>query len=84
MQEVDFLGYKILENGTAYITDVGMTGPHNGVIGMDRNAVLNKFVRCVPQKFKPSEGAGKLHAVFIQADTETGRAELIKRISIEV
>lgn len=74
---------QILQGGTAFISDVGMTGPHNGVIGMDRNAVLNKFVRCVPQKFKPSEGAGKLHAVFIQADTETGRAEMIKRISIE-
>ena len=73
---------QILQGGTAYISDVGMTGPHNGVIGMDRGAVVNKFVRCVPQKFKPAEGCGKLHAVFIEADTETGRAQTIKRISI--
>ena len=73
---------QILQGGTAYISDVGMTGPHNGVIGMDRSAVINKFVRCVPQKFKPAEGAAKLHAVVIEADTETGRAQSIKRISI--
>lgn len=71
----------ILPGGTAYISDVGMTGPHNGVIGMDRGAVINKFVRCVPQKFKPAEGDGKLHAVVIQADSITGKAEIIKRIS---
>lgn len=71
----------ILPGGTAYISDVGMTGPHNGVIGMDRGAVINKFVRCVPQKFKPAEGNGKLHAVVIQADSITGKAEIIKRIS---
>lgn len=73
---------QILQGGTAYISDVGMTGPHNGVIGMDRGAVVNKFVRCVPQKFKPAEGCGKFHAVFIEADAETGRAQTIKRISI--
>ena len=75
---------SISEQGTAFISDVGMTGPHNGVIGMDKAAVINKFIRCVPQKFKPAEGKGKLHAVFIKADTETGKAEEIKRISIEL
>ena len=74
----------VSEQGTAFISDVGMTGPHNGVIGMDKTAVINKFIRCVPQKFKPAEGNGKLHAVFIKADTETGKAEEIKRISIEL
>ena len=74
---------RILEQGTAFISDVGMTGPHNGIIGMDRTAVINKFVRCIPQKFRPAEGEGKLHAVVIKADTETGRAEEIKRISLD-
>lgn len=74
---------RILEQGTAFISDVGMTGPHNGIIGMDRTAVINKFVRCIPQKFRPAEGKGKLHAVVIKADTETGRAEEIKRISLD-
>ena len=71
---------QILKGGTAYISDVGMTGPHNGVIGMDRNGVINKFVKCIPQKFKPAEGCPKLHAVYIKADAETGKALEIQRI----
>lgn len=72
----------ILPGGTAFISDVGMTGPHNGVIGMDRSAVLNKFIRSIPQKFKPAEGDAKLHAVYIKADANTGKAIDIKRITI--
>ena len=52
---------RILPGGTAFITDVGMTGPHGGVIGMDKAGVLNKFVKCVPQKFKPAEGLSLIH-----------------------
>ena len=74
---------RILPGGTAFITDVGMTGPHDGIIGMDKSGVLNKFVRCVPQKFKPAEGNGILHAVIIKADTDTGRSLEIKRLRIE-
>ncbi len=70
----------IMQGGTAFISDVGMTGPHNGVIGMDRGAVLNKFIRNIPQKFKPSEGAPKLHGVFIKADIKSGKALEIERI----
>ena len=73
----------ILPNGTGYITDVGMTGPHGGIIGMDKGGVLNKFVRCVPQKFKPAEGCGMLHAALIRADAETGKALEISRISMQ-
>lgn len=74
---------RILPGGTAFITDVGMTGPHGGIIGMDKGGVLNKFVRCVPQKFKPAEGCGMLHAALIRADAETGKALEISRISMQ-
>ena len=74
---------RILPGGTAFITDVGMTGPHGGVIGMDKAGVLNKFVKCVPQKFKPAEGCGMLHAVRIRADAKTGKALEISRISMQ-
>lgn len=73
---------RVLPGGTAFITDVGMTGPHDSIIGMDKNGVLNKFIRCVPQKFKPAEGNGRLHAVLIKADAATGKALEIKRLSI--
>ena len=75
---------RILPGGTAFITDVGMTGPHGGIIGMDKGGVLNKFVRCVPQKFKPAEGCGMLHAALIRADAETGKALEISRISMRM
>ena len=74
---------RILPGGTAFVTDVGMTGPHGGIIGMDKGGVLNKFVRCVPQKFKPAEGCGMLHAALIRADAETGKALEISRISMQ-
>jgi len=73
---------KILAGGTAFITDVGMTGPHDSIIGMDKTGVLNKFVRCVPQKFKPAEGCAVLHAVFLKADAVTGKSLEIKRLAI--
>ncbi len=73
---------KILPGGTAFITDVGMTGPEDSVIGMDKGAVINKFVRCVPERFSPADGAGSLNAVLITADTQTGRAENIVRIRL--
>lgn len=73
---------KILPGGTAFITDVGMTGPQDSVIGMDKGAVLNKFVRCIPQKFQPAAGSASLNAVLIKADAASGRAEEITRINI--
>lgn len=72
---------RVLPGGTAFISDVGMTGPHNGIIGMDVSGVLNKFVRCVPSKYKPADGMGMMHGVLIRADINTGRALEIKRIS---
>ena len=72
---------QILEGGTAYLTDVGMTGPTDGVIGMDRRNVINKFVKCVPVRFEPSKGPATLHGAVIDVDEQTGRATEIIRIS---
>lgn len=74
---------KILPGGTAFLTDAGMTGPEDSIIGMDKSGVLNKFVRCIPQKFKPAEGQGVLHGVVIQADTATGKAFSCTRIRVQ-
>jgi metallophosphoesterase (TIGR00282 family) len=74
---------RILPGGTAYLTDVGMTGPHDGVIGMDRDGVLARFTTGVPVRFEPATGDPRLHAVLIEADAETGRATGIQTLSLQ-
>jgi 2',3'-cyclic-nucleotide 2'-phosphodiesterase len=73
---------RLLLQGTAYITDVGMTGPHDSVIGVDRRAVLTRFLTGLPQRFETSTENPRLHAVIITADETTGRAEAIDRLSL--
>jgi len=73
---------RILPKGTAYLTDVGMTGPHDGVIGMDRDGVLTRFTTGVPVRFEPATGDPRLHAVLIDADPDTGRATAIQTLSL--
>jgi 2',3'-cyclic-nucleotide 2'-phosphodiesterase len=74
---------RILEKGTAYISDVGMTGPLNGVIGMEKEAVISRFLNNLPVRFNPvDEGDGQLNAVVIQIDPKTKRAKKIERINI--
>lgn len=71
---------RILPKGTAYITDVGMTGPRDSVIGVKREIVVNKFITGMPAKFEVAEGAAILNAVVIEASEETGRAQSIERV----
>ena len=73
---------RILPGGTAYLTDVGMTGPHDGVIGMDRAAVIARFVSGLPNRFEPASGDPRLHGVTITADPATGNATAIERVSL--
>jgi metallophosphoesterase (TIGR00282 family) len=73
---------RILPGGTACLTDVGMTGPHDGVIGMDRAAVIARFTTGMPVRFEPASGDPRLHAALISADAETGRATAIERLAI--
>lgn len=73
---------RILPKGTAYLTDVGMTGPHDGVIGMDRDAVLTRFTTGVPARFEPATGDPRLNAVLIDAAEESGHATHVQTLSL--
>jgi metallophosphoesterase (TIGR00282 family) len=71
---------RILPGGTAYITDVGMTGPRDGVIGVERDAVIARFLTGLPHQHTVAKGPVWLNAVQIDADDATGRATGIERI----
>lgn len=74
---------RILPKGTAYISDVGMTGPYDGILGMDREVVLKRFLTSLPVRFEvPTTGRTQLSGVLIQLDDKTGLAKSIKRILI--
>jgi metallophosphoesterase (TIGR00282 family) len=73
---------QILPGGTAYITDVGMTGPHDSVIGVEKAAALSRFVTGLPTRFETATGDPKLNAVVIGADPLSGRAQTIVRLSL--
>ncbi len=70
---------RILPKGTAYITDVGMVGGRNAVIGISREQALQRFLTSRPQRFEPSRDGLFLSCVFIDVDPATGRALSIKR-----
>lgn len=70
---------RILPGGTAYITDVGMTGPRDGVIGVDREAILQRFLTQLPVRFEVAGGPAQFSAVLVEADGD-GRAVAIRRI----
>lgn len=70
----------ILPGGTAYITDVGMCGPRNSVLGMDRQIVLKRFRTMLSQRFEVADEPGVLCGVIIEADSESGRAKSIRRV----
>ena len=64
---------QILSQGTAYITDVGMTGPHGGVIGMDVNGIIAKFLNGLPARFEVASGDVQMNCVLIETDDEGPR-----------
>ena len=66
---------RVLPGGTAYITDVGMTGPHAGVIGMDRQGIVKKFLDGLPARFEVASGDVQMNAVLIETDDEGPRNE---------
>src|SRR5499427_7060944 len=73
---------RILPKGTAYLTDVGMTGPHDSIIGVDIEPALNRFLTALPQKFETASGNPRLNAVIVDADEQTGCATDIERVSL--
>jgi len=72
---------RILPGGTAYLTDAGMTGPHDSIIGMEKEPSLSRFLNGMPAKFEPAAGNPRLNGAVIEADDKTGRATKITRIS---
>lgn len=74
---------RILPGGTAYISDVGMTGPYNEVLGMKKESVLYRFQTNLPVRFEvPTKGDAVLSAVFVELDDKTGQAKQMERIYI--
>ena len=73
---------RVLPGGTAYLTDVGMTGPYDSVIGMDKEASIRRFLLAVPIRFEPARGDVRLSAVVIEVDESTGQATSIERLMV--
>lgn len=73
---------RLLLQGTAYITDVGMTGPHDSVIGVERHAVVQRFLTALPQRFETARDNPRMNAVIVDADEQTGRATAIERLGL--
>ncbi len=71
---------KILPQGTAFLTDAGMTGPFDSVIGRNKEQILTRFISQMPVKFEMAERDVQLHGAVIDVDEKTGKAESIKRI----
>ncbi len=72
---------KVLSKGTAFISDIGMTGAYDSVIGMDKEQILSRFLTQMPHRFEPTtEGQGIFNAIILKIDTNTGKAKEIERI----
>jgi 2',3'-cyclic-nucleotide 2'-phosphodiesterase len=72
---------KIMPGGTAYISSVGMTGTQDSISGMVKELYIQHFITGIPIEFKPAQGEGKLNAVIIEIDANTGKALTIQKIS---
>lgn len=73
---------KILKHGTAYITDVGMTGPAFSVIGVEKEQIIERFLLQMPMKFDTAKGEGIFSAVVMEIDEKTGQAAAIQRLQL--
>ena len=74
----------VLPGGTAYITDVGMTGPHDSIIGMEKEGALQRFLDAMPARFVVAEGDVQMNTVLIDVDESTGRARSIERLNFRL
>jgi hypothetical protein len=75
---------RVLPNGTAYITDAGMTGPHDSIIGTECAPALARFLTGLPSRFEPATGNPRLRGVVVEVDDQTGRASSITRLDCSV
>ncbi|ADQ07456.1 metallophosphoesterase [Caldicellulosiruptor hydrothermalis 108] len=72
---------KILPNGTAYITDIGMTGPYDSVLGVDKDIVIQKFTTLLPVRFEVAKGKAQFNGIVFEVDNNSGKAVSIERIN---
>jgi len=75
---------RVLTKGTAYITDVGMCGPRNSVIGVKKEIIVDRFINMLPQRFNVADSDNWINGVVIDIDEATGKSNSIKRISRKV
>ncbi|HEV8524251.1 MAG TPA: TIGR00282 family metallophosphoesterase, partial [Terriglobales bacterium] len=73
---------RILPKGSAYLTDVGMTGPYDSIIGVEKELVLQRFLTGIPTRFEPATGDVRLCAVIVDCDEKTGHATAIERLTL--
>ena len=74
---------RVLPKGTAYISDVGMTGPHDSVIGMDKAGIVKKFLDGLPARFEVGTGDVQMNCVLVEADPVSGKAASIARLCLK-
>jgi metallophosphoesterase (TIGR00282 family) len=74
--------HRIFPKGTAYCTDIGMTGPYDSVIGVEKDGVIQRFLTAMPGRFETAKGDPRMAAVVVDVDPETGRATSIDRMLI--
>jgi metallophosphoesterase (TIGR00282 family) len=75
---------EILPQGTAYVSDVGMTGPFDSVIGVKKDIIIERFLTQVPNKFDVAKGDTRIQGVILDIDAISGKASSIERMSIKL
>ncbi|MDO8568932.1 MAG: YmdB family metallophosphoesterase, partial [Dehalococcoidales bacterium] len=78
---VGTIDHQIFPRGTAYVTDIGMTGPMDSVIGDDADSVLRRFLTLMPHQLSVGKGRPSLNAIMVEVDEKTGNATNIDRIT---
>jgi calcineurin-like phosphoesterase len=71
-----------LPGGTAYQTDVGMTGPYDSVIGVKKEVILHRFLTALPARMEAAKASAELHSIILEVDENTGKAVSIRRHTV--
>ncbi|MBZ4646367.1 MAG: 2,3-cyclic-nucleotide 2-phosphodiesterase [Petroclostridium sp.] len=74
---------RILPKGTGYITDIGMTGPYDSILGVQKEIIINRFITHFPEKFEIADGPAQFNGIILEIDEVTGKTTSINRIVIK-